>query len=141
MFKFLELKRPMLDRNYLLAYVYFVIISFSLLLSSSISVRMMYAQRQSTIAKINSDMCAVQEVGDYEIMLRAVISTGGSYRLRCRVDQESSTTSVNQGGVKVINEESTVSRIVPSTINSCRNGSFILLVKLANVHCHLLMCI
>jgi len=95
--------------------------------SSSISVRMMYAQRQSTIAKINSDMCAVQEVGDYEIMLRAVISTGGSYRLRCRVDQESSTTSVNQGGVKVINEESTVSRIVPSTINSCRNGSFILL--------------
>ena len=100
---------------------------------------MMYAQRQSTIATINSDMCAVQEVGDYKIMLRAVITTGGSYRLRCRVDQESSTTSVNRGEVKVINEECTVDRIVPSRINSCRNGSFILLVKLANVHCNLLI--
>ena len=90
---------------------------------------MAFAQRQSTNAIINSNMCAVQEAGDYEIKLRAVIGTGGNYRLSCRVDQESNTTTVNRGEVKVMNEQSTVDRIVPSIINSCRNGSFILLVN------------
>ena len=117
------------------------IISVSKLPFSAINLGIAYARRQSTIGQANSDMCAVQEVGDYEISLRAKIGTGGNYRLSCRVDQESSTTSVNQGEIKVINEQSSVDRIVPSEINSCRNESFILLVKLANVHCYFSMTI
>ena len=74
------------------------------------------------------DMCEEDESGDYEVQIAAAIATAGDYRLTCKVDRESSDTIVNRGEIKVINQQSTVREIVPSTIDSCRNGTFILKV-------------
>lgn len=77
-------------------------------------------------------MCDTEESGDYEVECGGFLRTGGDYKLSCRIDEESSNTEVNRGQINVINQQSMIQKIVPSNIDSCRNGTFILRVMLVN---------
>ena len=80
------------------------------------------------IKSSDPDACELPDIGDYEMKINAALKEGGEYSLSCKVDRESSATVVAQGIIKVISSKSSVQEIVPPTIDSCSNGTFILRV-------------
>lgn len=76
------------------------------------------------------DACAEQEVGDYTVELKAVLRSVGQYNLRCKADSEPSFSLVANGSINVVSDSSVVQMIIPPEIDSCRNGTFTLVVRL-----------